>query len=409
MSDKTNRTTALLALIVFALAGVADGIYLTLVHLDYETGNAEAATVCHKLAEHGCTITAGKYGALLGIPVATIGFAGATTVLLLAIMAWLKRNEAEDANRSLVLVMSAIAVGASVLMGGISMMEGSFCPFCVIWYGINAATFAAAYFARNRNYGWGDLIDDCLGSRGFVAVAVFSVVLLGGAFWHHGKRADLMQEREDEMMKHAPEIAKKICDELMAKPVKPFDASRLPSKGPDDAEVKIIEFGDFECPHCKKGWEVLETYYEQTDRKVQLRFGNFPLDSKCNPNMDREIHPHACEAAAAGHCADQQGKFWEYGSKMFDNQGSLGHDDLLGYAKELGLDVGAFTSCLDSEETASFIKEDIVLGDRLDIRATPTSYVNDVEMTGALPPPLFAAVVDELLARQAKDSGQSGQ
>ena len=72
----------------------------------------------------------------------------------------------------MVLVMSGIAVLASLTMGVISLMEGSFCPFCVIWYGINAAMFAAAYYARNRNYSWGDLIDDCLGGKGFGAVAI---------------------------------------------------------------------------------------------------------------------------------------------------------------------------------------------------------------------------------------------
>jgi protein-disulfide isomerase/uncharacterized membrane protein len=400
VSEVSTRIKALVALIVCALAGVLDGVYLTLVHLDYETGNVEAASVCHKLAEAGCSVTAGRFGVLLGIPVATIGAAGAATILVLAVAAWIRRHENEDPFRSLTLVMSGFAVVVSAVMASFSAIEGSFCPFCVIWYGINAATFAAAYFARNRGHGLGDLLDDCLGGKGFGALAIFSVLVLGGAFAHHDRRATLLEAREAEMMEHAPEIAAKIVDELLAAPIKPFDSDHLPTQGSEDPEVRIVEFGDFECPHCKKAWDMLEAYLERTDRKVRVRFANFPLDSKCNARIDREIHPHACAAAVAAQCAHRQGKFWEYGGKLFENQGQLDREDLRRHAQEVGLDLAAFTDCLGDPEALAAVKRDIELGEVLQIRATPTSYVNDVEITGALPPPLFDAVVEELLARR---------
>jgi protein-disulfide isomerase len=102
----------------------------------------------------------------------------------------------------------------------------------------------------------------------------------------------------------------------------------------------------------------------------------------------------------AAQCAHRQGKFWEYGGKLFENQGQLDREDLRRHAQEVGLDLAAFTDCLGDPEALAAVKRDIELGEVLQIRATPTSYVNDVEITGALPPPLFDAVVEELLARR---------
>jgi protein-disulfide isomerase len=338
--------------------------------------------------------------------VATIGFAGALTMAGLGVAAWRNRASPEDPFRSLLLVLSGFAIVASATMASLSLQEGSFCPFCVIWYGVNVATFAAAWFARNRNYRLGDLIDDCLGGKGFATVAAFAGILLVAAVVHHDVRASRLEEREAEMMKRAPEIAEKIVAELTSKPIKPFDSDHLPTKGAEDPEVRIVEFGDFECPHCKKLWDVLEGYVASTDRKVQVRFANFPLDSKCNKHVDREIHPHACEAAAAALCAGKQDEFWEYGSLLFANQSSLERSKLVSYAEQLGLDLGAFNACLDDPAIRAAIEADVGLGYRLDIRATPTYYVNDVEITGAFPPPLFEAVIDALLAQGAGQSPQ---
>lgn len=401
MSEASTRTKALLAFILLAVMAAADGVYLTLVHLDYETGSSQAADVCHALTEAGCSVTAGRFGAVWGIPVATIGFAGAITMLVLAIAALRRRKEFDDPIRSVLLVASGGSVLASLTMGSLSVVEGSFCPFCVVWYAINLGLFACAFWARNRSATGSDLIDDALGTWGFVAVGILTATLLLGGLVHHQRRAELLEERQEELQEHAPEIAEQIVAELLAKPPKPFDTAGMPSKGPDDAEVRIVEFGDFECPHCRKLWTVLEDYVQSTDRSVQVQFANFPLSSECNPHVDRVIHPAACRAAKAALCAERQGKFWELGDLLFQNQGDLELEDIRGYAEQVGLDADELVSCLDDPAIADRIAADVQLGYRLDIRATPTFYVNDVEITGAFPPPIFAAVVEEILEAQS--------
>jgi len=139
-------------------------------------------------------------------------------------------------------------------------------------------------------------------------------------------------------------------------------------------------------------------------------FAHYPLDSACNPHVERR-HPHACLAAFASECARQQDKFWEYAEKLFDNQGALERDDLLGYANELGLGAAEFTTCLDAPATRDKIRADLELGMQLGITGTPTFFTNGYKWTGALPPSILAGVIEAVLAEsnrpwEAQDSSQ---
>src|SRR5690606_14570992 len=105
-----------------------------------------------------------------------------------------------------------------------------------------------------------------------------------------------------------------------------------PSRGPADAPVTIVEFSDFECPFCGRANPTIEQVEKAYPDQVRVVFRDFPLP----------MHPHARKAAEAGHCANEQGKFWELHDKMFANQRALGVDDLKGYAKEAGMDAAKF-------------------------------------------------------------------
>jgi hypothetical protein len=153
-----------------------------------------------------------------------------------------------------------------------------------------------------------------------------------------------------------------------------FDADRIknvaiddsPSKGPASAPITIIEFADFECPFCAMEAPVLEKAWN--DRKTQVRFVYkfFPLSG----------HPHGEIAARAGIAAIAQGKFWEMHDKMFANRDHLEQSDLDGYAKELGMDVAKMHADAQSQATTDRIARDKKLADSLDVKGTPTIYIN---------------------------------
>ncbi|RYG00970.1 MAG: DsbA family protein, partial [Chitinophagaceae bacterium] len=94
--------------------------------------------------------------------------------------------------------------------------------------------------------------------------------------------------------------------------------------GNSEASVTLVEYGDFECPHCGRAYPIIKKLLEEHGDKFQLVFRNFPL---------KKIHPHAQAAAIAAEAADAQGKFWEMHSMLFENQRNLTPRAITGYAE----------------------------------------------------------------------------
>jgi protein-disulfide isomerase len=153
-----------------------------------------------------------------------------------------------------------------------------------------------------------------------------------------------------------------------------FDADRIknvaidgsPTKGPESAPITIIEFADFECPFCAIMAPQLDKAFD--DRKGQIRFvfKFFPLAS----------HPHGEACARAGIAAYNQGKFWEMHHQMFANREHLEQSDLDAYAKESGIELNKFHADLQSPATTERIERDKKLADSLQVKGTPTIYIN---------------------------------
>ena len=152
--------------------------------------------------------------------------------------------------------------------------------------------------------------------------------------------------------------------------------SNDPRLGSASAPVTIVEFSDFQCPHCaafhREIFPVLRSLYSDQIRWVFVnRF--FPQ------------HEMAERAAMAGECAALQGKFWEFADPVFRNQDHLSRGMLDDVAKEVGLDETAYRSCMENAETASEVAADQAEGERLQVDATPTFIVNGRRVVGAQP------------------------
>lgn len=153
-----------------------------------------------------------------------------------------------------------------------------------------------------------------------------------------------------------------------------FDASGLknvpidgsPVKGPEGAPITIVEFADFECPHCAEVAPMLDKVVETHKNDVRMVFKFYPLPS----------HPHADIAARAAVAAMNQGKFWEMHHALFTNQRHLEQTDLDSYAKELGIEVSRFHADIQASATADRIAKDKKLGEDLQIGGTPTIFIN---------------------------------
>jgi protein-disulfide isomerase len=150
----------------------------------------------------------------------------------------------------------------------------------------------------------------------------------------------------------------------------PIDGS--PTEGPSGAPITVVEFADFECPHCGEVAPILDKLVETHKNDVRFVFKFYPLPG----------HPHADIAARAGVAAINQGKFWQMHRALFENQRHLEQTDLDNYAKELGLEVSRFHADMQAAATTERIEKDKKLGEDLQIGGTPTIYINGRQFDG---------------------------
>lgn len=154
-----------------------------------------------------------------------------------------------------------------------------------------------------------------------------------------------------------------------------------PSTGPENAPITLVEFADFECPHCRE--------FSQNFDAIRQRFPQVRLVYKDFPLVD--LHPWAEMAAVAARCAYTQSPaaFWKMHDAIFKNQDNItpdnAYDEFNTFAKDEGLDVDAFKPCLSSPEAAKAVEANHADGITLGISSTPTVYVNGRPVVGGDP------------------------
>lgn len=164
----------------------------------------------------------------------------------------------------------------------------------------------------------------------------------------------------------------------------------FPARGPEDAPVTIVEFGDFECPYCYRVIAALDRILEDYGESVRLVYRQFPL---------RAIHPHAQKASEASLCAHEQGRFWEMHDAIYAVRGSAGVDALKQMARELGIEAERFSVCLDSGRYAPEVEADMQAGSKAGVTGTPALFINGRFLSGAQPYEVIARIVDDELRR----------
>jgi len=137
--------------------------------------------------------------------------------------------------------------------------------------------------------------------------------------------------------------------------------------GPPGAAVTLVEYGDFECEFCGRAYPELKRLLKQVGGKVRFVFRHFPIP---------EEHPHAQHAAEVAEAAAAQGKFWEMHDLLYTHQSALADEDLLRYARELGLDVARVQRDLGAHTHATHVRQDFMGGVRSGVSGTPRFFIN---------------------------------
>jgi protein-disulfide isomerase len=144
-------------------------------------------------------------------------------------------------------------------------------------------------------------------------------------------------------------------------------ADRDHFRGALGAPMRLLIYGDYECPYTRKALLSVAEVRGQLGDALVFAFRNFPLT---------EIHPHAFNAALAAEAADLQGKFWEMHDVLFSRQRELADDNLVTHAANIGLDQDRFSADFADRKGLPRIEADIESGVRSGVEGTPSIFIN---------------------------------
>jgi protein-disulfide isomerase len=173
---------------------------------------------------------------------------------------------------------------------------------------------------------------------------------------------------------------------IEAIPTRGIDISSSPFKGTADAPVVIVEYTDFQCPHCAKLGAIFSQMLKKYPGKLKIVYKSYPL----------QIHKFAWKAAANAMAAHQKGKFWEFHDRLFANSKNLDDAKIKEIRESLGFDTPDFNALVKSTEVRKKVADDRMEGQRNGVRGTPTVFVNGKRLKDKTPKGFTIAIDNEL-------------
>ena len=386
-----RATRALGLCAVLSLIGIDLAGYLTYLHFGLLRGELLGGAACSGLGAFNChAVTGGSWGMFLGVPLSLWGILGYVAVLALALWGQQSEESAAQAAGLVTVLASAFVALDALLLGVMAFVIRSYCLFCLLTYAVNllllfsawhglsapwsaavpqAARALAALMPSSRRPAswlfWGMMVTGLLGTAGVHAAATF----MG-----RGTLGSLRVQLRDYIVKQ-PRLS--------------INTEGDPTLGPAGAPIHVIEFSDFFCPACQRASKINVIILSNHRSDLVFTFKNYPLDSSCNDKVARMVHPGACQVAAAGECANLQGRFWAFHDLVFEKGGAYSLSSIEPDAERLGVDMARFRACLQSGEGMEAVKRDIAEAAKIGVPSTPTYVVNGVPMTGMLNPAIF--------------------
>lgn len=411
----TERAGIKTAAQLLLLAGLGVAGYLTYSHMRLVYSKDVVDSLCNINEVFDCDkVNTSEYSELFGLPVALYAI---PTYLVLAFLIQQSRKRMLDDEQAPL----AMAFGISLLTGLVSLFLGgvsaflikAVCLFCISLYVVNLGTLGLVWAATRRSFGQNvtgamralSTHSGVVGRAALVFLVSFAVSFAA----ERGLKASMLKEAD--LAIRGPGAvegsgaasgsgALGSGSPVGGSPAVLVDADNA-TYGPSDAAVTVVEFADFQCGYCKRMSYTIKALKEQYGDRVRFVFKHFPMSPSCNNAVKNDRHPFACLAAVAGQCANKQGKFWEFHDITFKNQRNLEREDLLSYAREVGLDEAAFTSCLADPAMLQAVANDVEQSKAHQITGTPRIFVNGKQFKGLVPQELLEAELNQQLGAPA--------
>ena len=385
----------MLAILALSAVGLAASIYLTNLHHQIFTGKLEDFGFCGISRQISCeAVSASPYATMLGVPLAWLGVLLYLFWIALAAVGAHRPDQNSRLASGLLLITAGTAVLFNLYLGQLMFFRmDAICLLCLLTYLVNlivlllatrlakgellptatAAIQAIAPFSGKTRYGF------VLLAVGVVAVGVI------GQFQ--------MQKGIAEASKFDEAGFRKFQEESERLPVK---IASDPFHGGSDAKLTIVEFSDFQCPHCRKAHVVLQTVLSGYGDRIKFVFKNLPLP----------FHHSAKPLARLGEAAHKQGRFWPLHDLVFERQAefreretALSSEEMMRFARDAGLDMAQLEKDFADPASNAAVEADLLESARLGIRSTPVFLFNGLLIRGLPPPGILKKIIDLELER----------
>ncbi len=407
--------------VLLLVIGFLVSSYLLYHHVEVNGGFQSEPSICNFNSSFNCDAVArSSFSELFGIPVASLGVL--YYFFFLAFIAVYRRhekteNKAAFADALFFLSLVSLPETLYLLSASVFVLK-TVCPFCALSYLINFLLCGVTFASRDRSSGLLSSI-----SQGFLTLlrGVFGMAPIGSL------NASLIiwvcVVAVAFCVQQTPPILRKSVFEKRAsvEAILPFveaweknEAQDIPLEfdveavdkdfaiGAADPVLTIVEFSDFQCPHCRRAASFMKTIVESHPDKVRVVFKNFPLDNMCNELLKEPFHLFACQAAIMGRCAglSSDEDFWTMHDGLFGLDSSDWElERLLTLPEELGLDADAIASCMARVDIQRRVEDDIQAGIAAGVQGTPAIYANGRKLEFDRLPQI-PDIVDLILRRQ---------
>lgn len=356
------------AVAIIAVSGyLTSHFYTTL----YPTQLGAASSLCNLSNFLNCdAATHSSVSNIAGVPIAFFGIIIGAIFLITALMPSKALEETSSA-------LSKFNFIGCILLFIYSLVAlGSLCPYCTVYYILSGIAFFLLW-KKGINTWKPDLKWS----------GIFASILLVGSFFvgqHTAGKEDKKSKVGEAIVAQYNKLAN-LGEPNIDSPYRIHSATEKFS----DAPIRITIFSDFECPFCKVVSDQMPEIIRLYGKHVNIQYMFYPLDSKCNANMQSRGHVNACDAAAIAACDPQ--KFHAVHDAIFDHQQTLA-SDLKSIATKYGVE-----SCIGNEEAMNKVVESINQSDKYNLKSTPTIIVNGKKIEGTIPNYQFFAIFEEIL------------
>ena len=380
--------------IILAAAGLGICLYLYSLHVALLMGEIKSGPLCGADGGLGCqSVASGPYSSLMGLPLASWGSVFYSALALLGFGGVIFWRDAGKVFLRWAFYLAVFGFAFDLYLAYTMVFRiRAVCWLCVTTYVINfviilmlvkrvwkepkpraplLAIFPGTKDAQGIDLYYRNTI------KGLLIGGILLAFVIGVAGSQFISKSLTGNDRERLV---------NLKKQLAKQPIRAVDANNRPVMGSDDGAVTVVEFSDFLCPYCAKASKYLKLAESSNHDTARFIFRHYPLDTSCNNNLRSNVHPGACLLAEGSVCANEQNKFWEYHDIAFETKGKISQPVVIDLASNIGLDLSAFKSCLNSGRGLRVVREDIKAAIDAGVNSTPTLFINGRLLRGVPKP-----------------------